>query len=165
MKTAHRHALLAAIAVCTAPALAQDTTAAAPHIYQQRTADGRVVLTDRPLDGAQTERTWAVWHEEPGAARERSEKLRLEAQTVSERIQRRIDLQEQRADQVELDRLRLSLAEARRDAEFAREAALDNSVVLLPRAVRRPTNLRAQRPAMRLVMSRPGWMRPRPESL
>jgi hypothetical protein len=165
MKTAHRYALLAAIAVCAAPALAQDSATAAPQIYQQRTADGRVVLTDRPLDGAQTQRTWAVWHEDPGAARERSEKLRLEAQAVSERIQRRIDLQEQRADQIELDRLRLSLAEARRDAEIAREAVLDTPVVLLPRAARRLPSLRPLRPTMRPVHLRPGWMRPRPQFL
>src|ERR1700712_3044028 len=30
----------------------------ASQIYQQRTADGRVVLTDRPAAGAVTQRTW-----------------------------------------------------------------------------------------------------------
>lgn len=165
MKAAHRYALLAAIAVSAAPVLAQSAAAGAPQVYQQRTADGRVVLTDRPLDGAQTERTWAVWREDPGAARERSERVRLDAQAVSERIQRRIELQEQRADRYELDRLRLSLAEARRDAEIARDAALDTGVVLLPSAMRRPLHQRPLRPSMRPVSSRQGSMRPRQEFL
>lgn len=165
MKTARRLALLVAIAVSAAPALAQEVVAGAPQVYLQRTADGRVLLTDRPLDGARTQRIWTIWSEDPAAARERGEKVRLEAQAVTERIQRSIELQQQRADQYELARLRLSLAEARRDADRAREAARDMPVLLLPRAVRWPLDMRAVRPPVCQGTTCRGSMQHFPESL
>src|SRR5881409_1937555 len=42
-------------------------------VYQQRTADGRIVLTDRPLAGAATQRTWRLRPDDPGSALQRRE--------------------------------------------------------------------------------------------
>jgi hypothetical protein len=63
-------------------------------IYQQRAADGRIVLTDRPSATAVTERTWQVEREDPAAAAQRASDVRREADAVSERIQRRMEAQE-----------------------------------------------------------------------
>ena len=154
-----RVVLLAALTVAALPALAaQDAAvpAAGIHIYQQRLADGRVVLTDRPVDGAQTQRTWQIAREDPDAARQRSEQVRLEAQAVSERVQRRIDQQQVLAENADLARLRLNLAEARRDAELARDSADNAPVLFLPQAFARAPHARSQRPGMR---PRPGHPR------
>ena len=154
-----RVALLAALAVPVLPALAaQDAAAPAAgiHVYQQRLADGRVVLTDRPVDGAQTQRTWQIAREDPDAGRQRSEQVRLEAQAVSERVQRRIDQQQVLAENADLARLRLNLAEARRDAELARDSADNAPVLFLPQAFARAPHARSQRPGMR---PRPGHPR------
>ena len=69
----------------------------AGQIYQQRAADGRIVLTDRPSSTAVTERTWQVDREDKAAAQQRAQDLRKEADAVSERIQRRIEAQERLA--------------------------------------------------------------------
>lgn len=142
--------LLAALVVPALPASAQDAAVSSPgiHIYQQRLADGRVVLTDRPVEGAQTQRTWQIAREDPDAARQRSEQVRLEAQAVSERVQRGIDQQQTVADNADLARLRLSLAQARRDAEVARESADNAPVLLLPQAFGRAPHARSQRSGM-----------------
>ena len=162
-----RVVLLAALTVAALPALAaQDAAvpAAGIHIYQQRLADGRVVLTDRPVDGAQTQRTWQIAREDPDAARQRSEQVRLEAQAVSERIQRHIDQQQTVADNADLARLRLSLAEARRDAELARESADNAPVLFLPRAFGRASHARSHRPGMHPRPGHPRSNRPQRNS-
>jgi hypothetical protein len=88
-------ALVAAMAL---PAGAADPGAA--RVYMQRTADGSVLLTDRPLEGVRTERTWTVEREDPAAARARSERVQREADAVSERIGRRIAADEARMRQL-----------------------------------------------------------------
>jgi hypothetical protein len=124
-------------------------------IYQQRTADGRIVLSDRPTPGVQIQRSWSIVGEDPVAARERSETVRLEAQAVSERIQRELDRDRQRADATEVERLRRSLAEARRDAELAREAAREMSVIYLPRWRSPQARMQPTRPPARAGSTRP----------
>ena len=162
----HRLALLAAFAVPAAAAFADSAPASGMHIYQQRLADGRVVLTDRPVDGAQIQRTWQIAREDPDAARERSEQVRLEAQAVSERVQRGIEQQQARADNADLERLRVSLAEARRDAAIARESALDTPVMFLPRALARSTrpHMRPPHPGVHPGPGHPRSMWPQPGS-
>lgn len=75
-------------------------------IVQQRTSDGSILLTDRPLAGAKTERSWQVYIEDPVAARQRAIDVKAEANLVSERVQRAIE-QQRRAD-LDAERLRLS---------------------------------------------------------
>jgi len=76
------------------PAGAADTRNA--QVYLQRTSDGRVILTDRPLDGARTERTWQLEREDAAAARTRSDNVHREAEVVAERIARRMEMDELR---------------------------------------------------------------------
>jgi hypothetical protein len=85
-------ALLAGLIVASAlPAAAAEPKG---QIYQQRAADGRIVLTDRPSATAVTERTWEVEREDKVAAQQRAQEVRREADAVSERVQRRIEAQE-----------------------------------------------------------------------
>ena len=70
-------------------AAAEPTT----QIYQQRTADGRILLTDRPSPVATTERSWQMKAEDPAASRQRALDVKAEAQAVTERVQRSIDSQ------------------------------------------------------------------------
>jgi hypothetical protein len=93
-------------ALCTVPALAA-TGPATTQILQQRTADGRLLLTDRPAPGAKTERSWQVEREDPAAARQRAIDVKAEANLVSERVQRNLD-QQRRADDDAL-RMRLTM--------------------------------------------------------
>jgi len=90
------HAVFAAVLVATlaVPTQAADTRNA--QVYLQRTSDGRVILTDRPLDGAKTERTWQVEREDAAAARARSDYVHREAEAVAERIARRLEMDEMR---------------------------------------------------------------------
>ena len=85
-------------------------------IYQQRAADGRIVLTDRPSATAVTERTWQVDREDKQAAQQRAFDVRKEAEAVSERIQRRMEAQERQlaAEQERLAQQRM------RDQQMAR---------------------------------------------
>jgi hypothetical protein len=88
-------ALIAGLIVASAlPAAAAEPKG---QIYQQRAADGRIILTDRPSSTAVTERTWQVDREDPQAAQQRAQEVRREADAVSERVQRRIDAQERLA--------------------------------------------------------------------
>jgi hypothetical protein len=149
--------LSAALAVCAgiSTAAAEQAPSRMSQIYQQRTPDGRIVLSDRPTPGVPIQRSWSIVGEDPVAARERSEKVRLEAQAVSERIQRALDLDRQRTDATEVERLRRSLAEARRDAEIAREAARETSVVYLPRWRSPQARMQPTRPPVRSDNGRP----------
>ncbi len=68
----HRHflraAALAVLALAGASALAE--VPGGSQIYQQRGADGSIVLTDRPSPKAVTERTWQTQHETLVVARD-----------------------------------------------------------------------------------------------
>ncbi|MCE9658067.1 MAG: hypothetical protein K8R60_05865 [Burkholderiales bacterium] len=79
------------------PLAAAAAEARTGQIYQQRAADGRIVLTDRPSATAVTERTWLVEREDPATAAQRAMDVRREAEAVSERVQRRIEAQERLA--------------------------------------------------------------------
>jgi predicted membrane chloride channel (bestrophin family) len=127
--------LAVTLCVVTAGAAAQESNAAEARIYQQRTADGRIVLTDRPLAGAVTQRTWQTAPEDADAARQRREEARLEALAVNERIQRQLEAE--REQSLALARLQRSEAETRLVAEQARADAAP-TVVYVPAFVRRP---------------------------
>jgi hypothetical protein len=132
-------ALAAAFFAAAGGAVAQEGRSANSQIYQQRTADGRIVLTDRPVAGAVTERTWQTAPEDAAAARQRREEARLEALAVNERIQRQIEAERQRDHELALARMELAEAEARLDAERARaDAAAQRAVVFVPSFARRP---------------------------
>lgn len=111
---------------------------ASAQIYQQRGADGRIVLTDRPSPSAVTERSWQMEREDPQAAQRRALEMRREANAVSERVQRRIEAQERSAAESDLERMRL----AQRDREFQLLLARSDSdydrvpVVFVPLAKR-----------------------------
>ena len=103
------HAVFAAVLVAT---LAAPSAGAADarnaQVYLQRTSDGRVILTDKPLDGARTERTWQLEREDAAAARARSDNVHREAEAVAERIARRMEMDELRL-QRDMDRRRYAL--------------------------------------------------------
>jgi hypothetical protein len=124
-------ALLCAVAGAL-PSLAA-AEAANTQIFQQRTRDGSILLTDRAIPGATTERSWQVRGEDPAAARQRAIDVKAEANLVSERIQRAIE-QQRRAD-LDAERLRV----ARLDLDRARTAdnSYDDGVVVFA-----PTGLR-----------------------
>jgi hypothetical protein len=110
-------ALLAGLIVAAAlPAAAAEPKGQGGQIYQQRAADGRIVLTDRPSSTAVTERTWQVDREDKAAAQQRAQDLRKEADAVSERVQRRIEAQE-RIAAAEQDR---AFQAQQRDQQMAR---------------------------------------------
>ena len=77
--------------------LAAASASGATEVVQQRLSDGRILLTDHPVRGATTERSWQMTSEDPVAARQRAADVRAEAKEVSERIQRTLDA-ERRAD-------------------------------------------------------------------
>ncbi len=125
--------LLAFAALASGPLLAQ--AAATTEIIQQRTADGRILLTDRPSAGAKTERSWRMAAEDPAAARRRALDVQIESQLVSERIDRRIAMQQRLLDQ-DMERRSLALERERRvayDDDYA-----DRLVVFAPGYLRGP---------------------------
>src|SRR5712671_5552331 len=89
-------ALAAAFFAAAGGAIAQDGQSSESRVYQQRTADGRIVLTDRPVAGAVTQRTWQAAPTDAAAARQRREEARLEALAVNERVRRQIEAERQR---------------------------------------------------------------------
>ncbi len=80
-----------------AVAVHAEATGSTKQIYQQRTADGRLLLTDRPAPEALTERTWLVAAEDAAAARQRAIDVQQQASVVAERVQRRLIEQERLA--------------------------------------------------------------------
>jgi len=148
-------ALAAAFFAAAGGAVAQEANSADSQIFQQRMADGSIVLTDRPVAGAVTQRIWRAAPEDAAAARQRREESRLEALAVNERIQRLIEAERQRDQELALARMQLAEAEARLDAERARAAAAAQpSVVFVPSFAPRPF----PRPPR---IPRPGPPRPR----
>jgi hypothetical protein len=118
MKTAVTLASLVIAAFVAAPAMAA-ADGGSTQVLLQRTPDGRVILTDRPLEGATTQRTWQVPREDATAARERSERVRAEADAVSERISKRLLAEEEIAARRELERMRLAAVDTRREADLS----------------------------------------------
>lgn len=132
-------ALAVAFFAAAGGAVAREGGSANIQVYQQRTEDGRIVLTDRPVAGAITQRTWKVAPEDAAAARQRREEGRLEALAVNERIQRQIEAERQRDHELALARMQLVEAEARLDAERAHvNAAAQQALVFVPSFARRP---------------------------
>jgi len=80
--------------LCASPALVAAATPGT-QILQQRTTDGRLLLTDQPAAGAKTERSWQVAHEDPAVSRQRAIDVKAEANLVTERVQRMLDRQQQ----------------------------------------------------------------------
>lgn len=91
MNHIHRFVFGAALAAAGSSSFA--AAEATTQIYQQRTADGRILLTDRPSAVATTERSWQLKAEDPAASRQRALDVKAEAQAVTERVQRSIDQQ------------------------------------------------------------------------
>lgn len=130
-------ALLAGLLLVLACGARAADPSAPGQIYQQRAADGRIVLTDRPSPTAVTERTWQVERDDPAAAQRRAYDVRREADAVSERVQRRIDAQERYAAESDLERMRLAQREREFQLQLARAESDNNSVVLVAPTGRR----------------------------
>lgn len=157
MFTALHLLALAAALGAVASAAAQETAAGATQVYQQRTSDGRTVLSDRPISGARMQRTWQIAPEDRVAAQQRRDDARREAQAVTERIAGQLERERQRDETLALERLRFAQAEARRDVERSRvEALREPIVVFVPRAAPMPP--RHPRPPR---FPRPGPQQPR----
>jgi hypothetical protein len=90
-------------------------------------SDGRVLLTDQPVRGATTERSWQLPVDDPAVARQRAADVSAEAERVSERIQRMIE-QDRRADE-ERERTRLARLAIERDRQRDEEPYYVASVV------------------------------------
>ena len=112
----------AAPASASSPSTAATAVAArAPtEVFQQRGANGSIVLTDRPSPSRTTERVWHIEREDPAAAGQRAEAVRHEAQTVSERVQRQLDSQRQLAAEFDLQRRQVDAVERERQLDLAR---------------------------------------------
>lgn len=95
-------------------------------VYMQRDADGRTVFTDRPAAGLVTERRWAIEPEDPDAAAARREASRAQSERVTERIQRSIDQQQQRVNELQIEQLRAQRAADALQAERLRERERDD---------------------------------------
>jgi len=92
------------------------------------------LLTDRPSAGAKTERSWRLEAEDPAAARRRALDVKVEAQLVSERIERRIAQQQRLLDE---DMQRRSLAlERQRMVTYDEDPYADSLVVFAPSRLR-----------------------------
>jgi hypothetical protein len=110
-------ALLVSAVFGTSIASAANARGATAEIVQQRLSDGRILLTDTPVRGATTERTWQLPVDDPAAARQRAREASAEAERVSERIQRLLD-QERRSDE-ESARTQIARMEMERQSERA----------------------------------------------
>lgn len=139
-------------AACAAPAGDPSSTA---QIYQQRGADGRILLTDRPSPTAVTERTWKMDREDPGAAQQRALEVRREAQAVSERIQRRLDAEQRSAAEYDLERMRLAQRERELQLGHADDELAGAPVVFAPFPLRPFAPRRATGFEHRHTMHRP----------
>lgn len=115
--------LVSAVTLAVEPAAVPASAApldAGRTVYQQRGADGRVTLTDRPAAGLATERRWRVDPAEDAAsAAERREAGRAEAERVTERVQRSIDRQQALDNE-----LQIAQSRAQRDADALAAARL-----------------------------------------
>lgn len=103
-------------------------------VYMQRDAHGKAVYSDRPTPGWVTERQWSLEAEDAEAAAARREASRQQAERVTERIQRTLDQQQQRQNELQIEQLRAQQAADALQAERQRErdAAAERSVLLRP---------------------------------
>lgn len=115
----------AAVAASAVPADSART------VYMQRDANGNTVFTDRPAAGLVTERLWAIEPEAPEAAAARREASRVQSERVTERVQRSIDQQQQRANELQIEQLRAQRAADALQAERLREQESGSRDVLL----------------------------------
>jgi hypothetical protein len=122
--------LLAVAALAGSPLFADAAAASTTEILQQRTSDGRILLTDRPSAGAKTERSWRMETEDPAAARRRALDVQVESQLVSERIERRIAQQQRTLDE-EMQRRSMAL-ERDRAITYGDDPYADGLVVFAP---------------------------------
>ena len=108
-------------------------------VYMQRDAHGKTVFTDRPAAGLVTERRWAFEPEDAEAAAARRDASRAQSERVTERIQRSIDLQLQRVNELQIEQLRAQRAADALHAERVRQRERDDDsrYVLLPPYARR----------------------------
>ena len=120
-------AVLGLAATVVSPAVAE--TATTMQVLQQRTSDGRTMLTDRPIAGAKTERSWQMEVEDPAAVRRRAIDVKAEANIVAERVQRHID-SERRAD--EAQRERFARADVGRQDGVDDDVGFGGGVLLYP---------------------------------
>jgi hypothetical protein len=111
MQAHFRPALILAAVLLGATTIAQAAdNSATTQIYQQRDADGHAVFTDKPSPKSVTERTWQMNREDPVAAQQRAMEVKREAAAVSERVQRVIEAQLQRASAEDMMRMQLAMA-------------------------------------------------------
>ena len=120
-----------------APTAASATSAASAdsgrRVYVQRDAQGKAVYSDRPAPGLVTERQWSLDAEDAEAAAARREASRQQAERVTERIQRTLDQQQQRQNELQIEQLRAQQAADALQAERQRERdAAERSVLLRP---------------------------------
>ena len=103
-------------------------------VYRQRDAHGKTVFTDRPAAGLVTERRWAIEPEDAEDAAARREASRAQSERVTERIQRSIDMQLQRVNELQIEQLRAQRAADALQAERVRQRERDDDsrYVLLP---------------------------------
>lgn len=103
-------------------------------MYVQRDAHGKAVYTDRPAPGLLTERQWSLEAEDAETAAARREASRQQAERVTERIQRTLDQQQQRQNELQIEQLRAQQAADALQAERQRErdAAAERNVLLRP---------------------------------
>lgn len=103
-------------------------------VYMQRDAHGKTVFTDRPAAGLVTERRWAFEPEDAEAAAARRDASRAQSERVTERIQRSIDEQQQRVNELQIEQLRAQRAADALQAERLRQRERDDDsrYVLLP---------------------------------
>lgn len=109
-------------------------TDSARTVYMQRDANGKTVFTDRPIAGLVTERRWAIEPEDAQAAAARREASRAQSDRVTERIQRSIDQQQQRFNELQIEQARAQGAADALQAERLRERVRQDEprYVLLP---------------------------------
>ncbi len=127
--------LLASAVLAGTPLFAQ-AAAATTEIIQQRTSDGRVLLTDRPSAGAKTERSWRMSAEDPAAARRRALDVQVEAQIVSERVERLIAMQQRVLDEDMLRRSAASERETQRTLGYDDDRYGESLVIYAPGGLR-----------------------------
>ena len=144
------------------PAAAASTVPAdsARTVYMQRDANGKMVFTDRPAAGLVTERRWAIEPEDAEAAAARREASRAQSERVTERVQRSIDQQQQRVNELQIEQLRAQRAADALQAERLREREQeDDSRYVLLRPYARPFG---HIPFGQVGPYRPGAQPPRP---
>lgn len=129
-------------------------------VYMQRDANGNTVFTDRPAPGLVTERRWAIEPEDAQAAAARREAGRAQSERVTERIQRSIDQQQQRFNELQIEQARAQGAADALRAQRLREREWQDE----PRYVLLPPYARGfgYTPHGPLRPYRPGAQPPRP---